>query len=216
MPLLLLDLDNTLIDRDAAFRAAATDLLSAHGLPAADVDWLMAVDAGGFAARRDVGAALLDRYGDAVPAAAVAEFLDRGAADRVTLATRTRDALTLANAAGWRCVIVTNGRTAQQRAKVRVTGLDALVHGCAISEEVGHRKPEPGIFVAAARIGEQSLFGAWMIGDSPAADIGGACGIGIASVWLSAGRRWTEAAFRPTRVACDIASAIGEVMDRPA
>lgn len=33
MPLLLLDLDNTLVDRDAAFRTAVTDFLAQHGLP---------------------------------------------------------------------------------------------------------------------------------------------------------------------------------------
>ncbi|WP_247223096.1 hypothetical protein [Streptomyces scabiei] len=48
MPLLLLDLDNTLIDRDAAFRAAVAAFLSAHGLPATDLSWVTAVDAGGY------------------------------------------------------------------------------------------------------------------------------------------------------------------------
>ena len=61
MPLLLLDLDNTLIDRDAAFRAAAAAFLSAHGLPDTDLPWVTAVDAGGYAPRHEVAPALTDR-----------------------------------------------------------------------------------------------------------------------------------------------------------
>ncbi|MGW2343370.1 hypothetical protein [Streptomyces sp. NPDC001661] len=36
MPLMLLDLDNTLVDRDAAFRAAVVDFLAEYGLADAD------------------------------------------------------------------------------------------------------------------------------------------------------------------------------------
>ncbi|MFE6622715.1 hypothetical protein [Streptomyces sp. NPDC057740] len=42
MALLLLDLDNTLVDRDAAFRDAVADFLAEHGLPASDLGWVMA------------------------------------------------------------------------------------------------------------------------------------------------------------------------------
>jgi hypothetical protein len=59
-----------------------------------------------------------------------------------------------------------------------------------ISETVGHRKPDPAIFAAAAETAGCSLNGAWMIGDSPQADIGGASAAGISSVWISAGRPW--------------------------
>ncbi|WP_229852315.1 HAD family hydrolase [Streptomyces albospinus] len=63
---------------------------------------------------------------------------------------RRCDALGKAQADGWTCVIVTNGRTVQQEAKIRDTGLDQLVQGWVISEDVGHKKPEPEIFQAAA------------------------------------------------------------------
>jgi putative hydrolase of the HAD superfamily len=43
----MLDLDNTWVDRDTAFRVAAAALLAEHGLPASDIDWLMATDARG-------------------------------------------------------------------------------------------------------------------------------------------------------------------------
>jgi putative hydrolase of the HAD superfamily len=203
MPLLLVDLDNTLIDRDAAFRLAVAGFLREHGLPATDVDWVMAADAGGYASRALVAAAMIGRFGVAEPD--VRALLDHGAAGQVTLAAATADALRRIRAAGWTCVIVTNGRTAQQEAKIRNTGLDRLVDGWVVSEAVGCRKPDPAIFRAAA----PDLDGAWMIGDSPHADIAGACALGLTSVWVSGGRPWTETVYRPTHTAADVVTALG-------
>lgn len=167
MPLLLLDLDNTLIDRDAAFREAAAAFLAAHGLPATDLPWVTAVDAGGYTPRPEVAAAPTDRYGGTVPPLAVRTLLDTGAADRVVLAAATREALDRARAGGWTCVIVTNGRTLQQETKIRGTGLDRLVQGWVVSEAVGHKKPEPEIFHAAAATAGLPLPGAWVISGAP-------------------------------------------------
>jgi putative hydrolase of the HAD superfamily len=51
MPLMMLDLDNTLIDRDSAFRSAATEFLAAHRLPGEDLGWMMTADASGYTPR---------------------------------------------------------------------------------------------------------------------------------------------------------------------
>ncbi|MFC4469943.1 HAD family hydrolase [Streptomyces xiangluensis] len=212
MRLLLLDLDNTLVDRDAAFRAAVVGFLAEHGLPASDLTWVMAIDASGYTARHEVAAALTDRYGGVVPTTTIRALLDTGAADRVVLAQSTRDALGKAQADGWTCVIVTNGRTVQQEAKIRNTGLDQLVQGWVISEGVGHKKPEPEIFQAAAATVSLPLPGAWIIGDSPHADIAGANTLGLRSVWVTDGRAWSQDSYRPTHVADDVASAINHAI----
>jgi len=211
----MLDLDNTLVDRDAAFRDAASEFLAAYGLPGDDLAWLMSVDASGYTPRQTIAEAMTERYGGNVPDDAVGTFLDRGAADRVTLAEPTRDALAKAVAAGWTCVIVTNGRVAQQELKIRHTGLDAIVHGWVISESAGHKKPAPEIFHAAAAEVGASLRSSWVVGDSAQADIRGATGIDARSVWVSNGRPWTEPAFRPTHIAVDAASAIHHVIGVP-
>ncbi|WP_284435612.1 HAD family hydrolase [Streptomyces sp. TUS-ST3] len=211
MPLLMLDLDNTLVDRDAAFRDAVTAFLTEHRLPDTDLTWVMAADASGYTARPEVAAAMTDRYGDNVPATAIHDLLDRGAADRVVLTDSSREALDKAQAGGWTCVIVTNGRTAQQEAKIRRTGLDQLVQGWVISEEVGRKKPEPEIFHAAADTVGVPLTGAWVIGDSPHADIAGANALGLRSIWVSNGQPWAQDSNQPTHVAEDVATAIDYV-----
>ncbi|MEV2196481.1 HAD family hydrolase [Streptomyces phaeochromogenes] len=216
MPLLMIDLDNTLVDRDAAFREAALVFLDENALPGDDLAWLMSVDAGGYTPREDVARAMAEWYGGAVSGAAVGDFLDRGAADRVVLAEATRDALGTAVDAGWTCVIVTNGRVVQQEAKIRRTGLDGIVHGWVISEAVGCKKPAPEIFRAAAAAVGASLRGAWVIGDSAHADIGGSRGLGgVRSVWVSGGRSWTDDTFRPTHITDDASSALAYVVEHP-
>jgi putative hydrolase of the HAD superfamily len=47
VPLLLVDLDNTLVDRAGAFARWAREFASAHGGGAADVQWLVTADRDG-------------------------------------------------------------------------------------------------------------------------------------------------------------------------
>ncbi|WP_030729081.1 HAD family hydrolase [Streptomyces sp. NRRL S-237] len=212
MPLLMLDLDNTLVDRDAAFRDAVSTFLAEHHLPAADVTWVMTVDAGGYTARHDVAVAMNDRFRGRVPATAVQALLDRGGADRVVPADAVRDALHRALADGWTCVIVTNGCTVQQEAKILRAGLDRLVQGWVVSERVGFKKPDPEIFHAAADAVGVPLAGAWIIGDSAHADIVGADALGLRSIWVSNGRTWDQDSYRPTRIAEDFVTAIDSLI----
>ncbi|GAA1588012.1 HAD family hydrolase [Actinoplanes couchii] len=205
MPLLLMDLDNTLIDRDSAFRDAVTGFLAEHGLPTGDLAWVMATDGGGFAGRETVAAAMTARYPQ-IASAAIHQLLNTGAADRVVLAPGV--AGELRRLANWTTVIVTNGRTAQQQAKIVNTGLDRLVDGWVISEQAGHRKPDPEIFRMAAAAAGGSLDGAWMIGDSAHADIASCAALGITSVWLAHGRRWPESGYHPAHTADGILAAL--------
>jgi putative hydrolase of the HAD superfamily len=81
-----------------------------------------------------------------------------------------------------------------------------------ISEEAGVSKPNPRIFALAARRVRMPLRGAWMVGDSPEADIGGATAVGLPSVWLHRGRRWPDTRFAPTRTADGLIAAVAAVL----
>ncbi|MDT0543256.1 MULTISPECIES: HAD-IA family hydrolase [Streptomyces] len=95
---------------------------------------------------------------------------------------------------------------------MRNAGLDRIVQDWVISEAVGHKKPEPEIFQAAADAVSIPLLDAWVIGDSPHADIAGASTLGLRSVWVTDGRAWDQDSYQPTRVADDVASAINLVL----
>lgn len=212
MPLLLLDLDNTLLDREGAFRNWGTRFLAAISAPAYDVDWLVDADADGLTSRWDLADAIRDRYRLTHSVVDLVEELHEGQIESTRLDPMVGAALRIAAEAGWVPVIVTNGETRQQEAKIRRTGLDRYVADWVVSQEVDCRKPNPRIFEIAAERARMRLRGAWMIGDSPEADIGGATTIGIPSVWIARGRQWTERRFGPTRVAEGAIQAVAAVL----
>jgi putative hydrolase of the HAD superfamily len=109
--------------------------------------------------------------------------------------------------------VVSNGATRQQEAKIRLTGLDRYLADWVISEEAGVSKPNPRIFSIAAERARMRLSGAWMVGDSPEADIGGASAVGLPSVWVHRGRQWSEARYAPTRTADGAIAALAAVLD---
>jgi putative hydrolase of the HAD superfamily len=213
VPLLLVDLDNTLIDRAGAFGRWAREFASARGGSAADAQWLVAADRDGLEPRERLAAIISERFGldDRGEAGLVAE-LRGGLVRQVIPDGVVAGALRDARAAGWVPFVVTNGTVEQQERKLRHTSLDREVAGWVISEGAGIRKPDPGIFQLAAARAEQSLEGAWMIGDSAEADIGGARNAGLPSVWLHRGRPWPLAAFQPDHIADSFPSAVRVVL----
>ena len=216
-PLLLFDLDNTLVNRNEAFRGWAERFLADRSLPPGDLDWLATLDCGGYLEREVLMRVAADRYGlSERPEALLEEY-------RVTVTSLIRcppdhlDALRAARTAGWTLGIVSNGATDQQLAKIENTGLADLVDGWTISEEVDCAKPDPRIFtLAAARCGIDTTTDwtrdTWMVGDHPPADIAGAAVAGIRSVWLTHGRAWPETGYAPTRSAASLPEAVAGVI----
>ncbi|MEU5726563.1 MULTISPECIES: HAD family hydrolase [unclassified Micromonospora] len=212
MPLLLLDLDNTVLDRDGPFRAWGKRFLDGIGAPPTDLDWLVSVDADGLTDRWDVADAIRDRYELRIPSIDLVEELHEGVVAHTRLDPLVACALRIADDAGWVPVVVTNGAVRQQDAKIRRTGLDRYVADWVISEEAGVSKPNPRIFALAAQRARMPLRGAWVVGDSPEADIGGATSVGLPSVWLHRGRRWSDNRFAPTRTVDGLIAAVAAVL----
>lgn len=202
MPLLLVDLDNTLIDRAGAFSRWARAFASARGGSEADAKWLVAADRDGLESRERLAALISARFGlDDRSQARLVAGLRSGLVGQVVPDRAVAGALRDARAAGWVPFVVTNGTVEQQERKLRHTGLAREVAGWVISEGAGIRKPDPEIFRLAAERAGHSLAGAWMIGDSAAADIGGARNAGLPSVWLHRGRPWPLAGIQPDHTA---------------
>ena len=206
----MIDLDNTLVDRAAAFHTWATEFHEKHAPDDPEaVTWLVRADADGYEPRDRFAESVRERfhlsptaYGDLIG------DLQRGMADYLELDPQVPAALRTARSAGWQVVIVTNGTVAGQERKLRLTGLDDEVDAWVISEGARIKKPAPEIFRLAARIAGMPLNGAWMIGDSASADIAGAHDLSLRSVWLHRGRPWQEVAFTPTLTAEDCPQAI--------
>jgi putative hydrolase of the HAD superfamily len=192
VPLLMSDLDDTLVVRPPLFRAWAERFLASVGAPSDLLEWVVEQDRGGHRPRKEFLAALAARTGYDVPVDAFLDSCNEELAGSYRLTEDTRAALDAARAAGWSLAVVTNGPTAVQARKIEASGLADLVDAVCISEEVGARKPEPLIFETAARRAGATLDGAWMLGDNLDADIAGAHGVGARSVWVKRDYGWLE------------------------
>ncbi|WP_433299791.1 HAD family hydrolase [Actinoplanes sp. CA-030573] len=212
--LLLIDLDNTLIDRRAAFKSWAESRFGESETP-----WLVEADKDGFEAREMLAARIVARYGG--DAHEMLAELRAGMVAQMSPDPEIDAVLVEAADAGFVPFVVTNGTVAQQEAKLRRTGLDRLVAGWTISEGVGVRKPDPRIFeIAAAEAGRSwartkpgKPGTGWMVGDSAAADVGGGVAAGLRTGWVSLKREWpADLAFRPDVTAATGAAVLREVI----
>ena len=210
-PVLFCDLDNTLIDRAAAYRAWAQSFAARAGRDPAEVEWLVSIDRDALRPRAELFAEVRARWGLETPVADLVatyrreypEFLPRvglGAARRLGVLRR----------GGWKIAVVSNGPPSQ-RVKVERCGLAPLVDAVVVSDELGIDKPDRRIFEEAARLTGTEIRRAWRVGDNPEADIAAAVEMGIPGIWLRRGRRWTEERWRPFAEADSLEEALGLV-----
>jgi putative hydrolase of the HAD superfamily len=84
----------------------------------------------------------------------------------------------------YRLGVISNGRSAEQRKKLKVLGIEPRFEHVALSEETGVAKPDPKIFLgacAAMRVAPES---AVFVGDSRELDYLAARAVGMSAVWL--------------------------------
>ena len=186
--LLLIDLDNTLVDREAAFARWAGGFVAELGGTPADLGWLIRTDADGYAPRDQVADAIRGRFGLSDDREFLVGRLMREHVELIELVPGVRPVLETVAARGIGRVIVTNGTEWQQRRKLEVAGLNDLVDEVIISESVGCKKPDPRIFRIA--LGRRDPASAWMIGDDPNADVRGGAATGMRTGWVDRGRNW--------------------------
>ncbi len=212
--LLLIDLDNTLIDRTAAYKVwAESRFRESFGESA--VSWLVEADRDGYEPRPALARRIAERF--RMDEASLLVELRAGVVEHVVLAPETAAVLGAAAAAGFVPHVVTNGTVAQQEAKLRHTGLDRLVAGWTISEGAGVGKPDRRIFEqAAAAAGVPLSAGGWMVGDHAEYDVGGGRAVGLRTAWVSRGFAWpADLAYRPDVTAVTAATALRQVIGLP-
>lgn len=203
-----LDLDGTLVDQEGAARRWATEFIQSRGLTADVVAVALALTQ-----RRPKGEVFneLVRTHDLGldPDEVWANYRQR-MPELVTCTDADREALIALRATGWRVGIVTNGMVDNQEGKIRQLGLDSLVDAWVISEEVGIRKPLPGIFHALAARLECPLDG-WMIGDSLELDVVGGAAVGLRTALISGAEPTQDGAHADLLVA-SVAEAAEAIM----
>ena len=196
----MLDLDNTLGNRQAAIEAWTREFVKVHRLNAAANDWILQADNDGYSQRSQVFAQIRDRYGlTASVDDLVASYQERVVELAATTVGAT-DCLVELRRRGHALAIVTNGSSKQQHAKIDIMGLRPLVDAVVVSGDLDIQKPDRAMFDAAATETGTTLAGAWMVGDSAIHDVGGAQPLGVNTVWLHRSRPWPHGLEAPTAI----------------
>ncbi|HEU0030169.1 MAG TPA: HAD family hydrolase [Kofleriaceae bacterium] len=202
MRALLLDLDDTLYDRGAAFRAWADALARVQlGRVLADVEFaaLADMDRRGHRSRAELA---LEAYALglsidplAFPSQLAEHIVEEpGVRDTIGALARSRPV-----------AIVTNGGPVQ-RLKLARIGLDRIVEQVFVSSELGHAKPDRAIFEQALAWTGEPAEHVLFVGDHPTIDLAPARELGMATAWrVRPGCEWPEdvppPTYRLTRIA---------------
>lgn len=177
---LLLDLDDTLFDRNTAFCAWAdhqTWMQRGRSIDAEELRILIELDRRGHRSRHDFASDAHEEIGLVVdPAAFPAQLSEHVMIEPDVEATVARIAQVM------RVGVVTNGGPAQ-RTKLARIGLDDVVHAVFVSGELGTAKPDPAIFERALRWTEQQPEDVLFVGDHPEIDLAPAAALGMATAW---------------------------------
>jgi putative hydrolase of the HAD superfamily len=199
----LLDLDDTITDRQATVRAYASRFLQDFGArfelsdPVQVGAELARIDRNGYnpgrASELAAHAAWRQSPGPELLAAHWSDHFVRCTQGRAQLVP-TLDALA---SAGLRLGVVTNGPTHGQRRKIEVLGLQQRLAAVLISEELGIAKPDERIFHAAAQALGVELEACMFIGDNPLKDVCAAAALGMRAVWFRATLPWPEDLAQP-------------------
>jgi putative hydrolase of the HAD superfamily len=168
----LFDLDNTLIDRDGAFRAAMEPVFPDAGVRTE----LMRLDDHGYG-RREVLFSTWQQHGGGVmdqPACG------RMIASHIQVDEALIEALRLLGHTK-KLGIITNGGATTQRMKYQAAGLSAVIvpQNVWVSEEVGRAKPDPDIFRHACQMLGEPPENCLYVGDHAQIDFAGARQAGL-------------------------------------
>lgn len=215
MRVVLFDLDNTLIDRAAAFREWASRFVQSYGVGGKEqTDWLVAADADGSEHRLALFERACARFELEEDPAELARRYRRDFPRLARPAHGALEAIARLRDGGWRTAIVTNGPEAGQSEKIRAAGLFDAVDCVVIAGAEGIAKPDPRLFrLAVDRCGSSGTTSeGWMVGDDVDTDIGGGIRAGLRTAWIRRDRSWSVTGYHPDIVADDVAEAVDAIL----
>jgi putative hydrolase of the HAD superfamily len=209
----LLDLDGTLVDRDAGFASWVAAFAAEFGLGEDGMSWLYRWDH----EARERGrffAGVVEHFRLTAEPDQLGAGYRRFMPEATPLFPGIATGLGALRADGWRLAVLTNGRHDSQLGKLRRHGLLDLVDACCVSADTGLRKPDRRAFEMAISVLEPGTCPtqAWAIGDDPHADVDGGAQTGLSTIWVSHGRAYPCGLTPPTCVAVTPAEALGQLL----
>lgn len=208
---IMMDIDNTLLDFDAAERKALLETLQQFSLPCdeAAISRYHEINSSlwgelnkGKIRRDKLVVERFDRFVKEIGAAAKATELNRAYTEH--LATHA-DAIPGAEEALQELaevatmIAVSNGTESVERGRLKLSGFEKYFDDIFISEAVGVSKPNPKIFQMAMRkLGIEHSDKVLVVGDSLSADIQGGVNAGLDTCWVNMNGLENESGLTPT------------------
>ncbi len=200
---LVFDLDNTLIDRNAAVEKFLQIWLGKFGnltpeVIKTEMPFIMTKDNWGYLPREDFGKWLIEKY-DAKQT--VNDFLQLYFIEVPTFVVLEPlvESMLHQLKSKYKLILATNGASVTQRKKLEVTNLYTYFEpeNIFVSHEVGWDKPDKKFFMhmfESLKVNPENML---MIGDDPWNDIFGANACGIKTVWIANDRTFDYSYVKP-------------------
>lgn len=182
MRAVIFDLDGTLVDRDAALRGWARARARSEAIE------------GVLRAMPERRSEWLARARPYLPPGITLATLDRELPSFVARDERVISAVARL-ATQVEVAVLTNGKVALQRAKLRAAGLDTVVPRVFVSEALGFRKPDPRCFEVVLRALGTRPDETVVVGDREDLDLEPARRLGCATRWVDPARPVWSAPF---------------------
>lgn len=212
----IFDLDNTLVNRQAAFRAYSEHFINQFVSVADEADRasmlevMRIADRDGYRHKRELYSELRQQFKIESKATVdeLLQFWFQQFSSYTVLMDGAIELLTALKIRGIKLGIITNGSVASQHAKIEQVGLRSYFDAIIVSDEVGCKKPDRKIFeLAVARLDTQPHV-CMFVGDHPVNDVQGAREAGLQPVWLQGFREWEQqAASAPHTI-----TALGQIL----
>jgi len=185
--LIIFDLDNTLIDRDAAFVACLDQFLKKYNLVLSSVQMQKIIkkdDSGRY--ERTQFCRFLSGF---LPELALTEEQIWTEFQQLPAFVQPNDTINrvlMALSKQHTLCLLSNGSSTMQRAKLHNAQLPHIFDHVFISGELGISKPDPQIFTAVLKHYHVKPIDCVMIGDDPMRDIEPAQAMGLHTIWVEA------------------------------
>jgi len=201
----IFDLDNTLLNRKLAFEDYAKRLVDTFSIDLDQaakeeaIQTIIQADRNGYRKKKELYEELLTQL-QWKKELTVEELLNYWFSQFYQCSVLMDGALDVIHALKERGVklgIITNGSVHSQNAKIDYVGLRQQFDVIVVSDEVGVKKPDKGIFeLALQKLGvdaDSSIY----IGDHPHNDIKGASQAGLTTIWLEGFQAWDVTDIQP-------------------
>ncbi|GIP18055.1 haloacid dehalogenase [Paenibacillus montaniterrae] len=194
----IFDLDNTLVNRQAAFKAYSEQFIDrftvkTHPSERTElIEYMRVADRDGYRNKRELYQELLEKFNmkSGVTVDQLLNYWFEQFFRCTVLMDGAEHTLQRLKAKGIKLGVITNGSIRAQHRKIDQTGLRSYFDDIIVSDEVGCKKPDQAIFkLALERLGVEAQ-ACLFVGDHPVNDIQGASKAGLTPVWLQGFRQW--------------------------